>query len=411
MTLTRRDWLAAAALAPITVGATARPARSALHAGLPDTASFAATDLAYLDNGSQHPIPLRSKAAVDAYLAKRTLDPGAQAYELDEAAPLAKFARLINADPSEVTYVQSTTMGEQMVLRALGIPASGGHIVTDTLHFFGSLPLYEEMQRLGMEVTWLRPVEGRIRLEDVRAAVRKGTKLVALSQVSTINGFEHDVKSICDVAHANGAMVYADIVHAAGCVPVDVRATGVDFAACSSYKWLMGEFGLGFLYVRKDVLARLPRTNFGYYGIEKFVSHVQPLDPQGAGVADYVFRPDATGAFAIGTRSHTAIAQLNASLDYILELGVPTIQRHAQTLIEAIKREVPKRGYRMMTPPESRSPIATFILADARRVLAAPMRDAKVRITTSANRFRLTPSVQNSAADLDRFLAALPKAI
>ena len=72
-----------------------------------------------------------------------------------------------------------------------------------------------------------------------------------------------------------GALVYADIIHAAGCIPVDLHASGVDLAAGASYKWLMGEFGLGFLYVRKDVQPRLKRTNYGYYGMSAF----QPFSP------------------------------------------------------------------------------------------------------------------------------------
>lgn len=406
MTLSRRECLAAAAVSGLRWnGARGAPANGALAR----PGDFAATDIAYLDNGSQHPIPLASLKAVERYLAKRTLDPTAQAYTLDEDGPLAKFARLVNADPNEVTWVQSTTAGEQMVLRALDLPASGGHIVTDTLHFFGSIPLYEEMARRGCDVTWVRAVDGRIRLRDMKAAIRKGTKLVALSLVSTINGFEHDLKAICDVAHAAGALVYADIIHAAGCVPVDLHASGVDFAACASYKWLMGEFGLGFLYVRKDLLPKLPRTNYGYYGIDDFQPHVYPLDPPGATIADYRFRSDATGAFALGTHSHAVIAQLGASLDYIQALGVPAIQRHAQELIGRLKSELPARGYPVLTPSESRAPIVACVLADARAKLTKPMAAAGVKLTLSQNRFRVTSSVQTTHRDLDRFFMALPK--
>lgn len=62
-----------------------------------------------------------------------------------------------------------------------------------------------------------------------------------------------------------------------------------------------------------------------------------------------------------------------------------------------------------MTPMGGRPPIVTFVLADGRKRLAEPMAAAKVRLTMSANRFRLTPSVQTTHADIDRFLAALPK--
>ena len=71
------------------------------------------------------------------------------------------------------------------------------------------------------------------------------TKLVAVSLVSMINGFQHDLKALCDIAHSRGALVYADIIQGAGAVPIDVHAWGVDFCACATYKWLMGDFGVG----------------------------------------------------------------------------------------------------------------------------------------------------------------------
>ena len=310
--------------------------------------------LTYLDAGSQHPLSLGARAAVEAYLASRSFAQGLPRYDLDSQGAIARFARLVNADPDELTFVQSTTAGEQMVLRALGIPESGGHVVTDTLHFFGSIPLYEEIARQGMKVTWVRARDGRIELDDMRRAITPGTKLVALSLVSTINGFQHDLKAVCDLAHEAGACVFADIIHAAGCVPLDLHASGVDFASTASYKWLMGDFGLGFLYVRKDVQPKLRRRNYGYYGIGRFESHVYPLDPPGDSIADYAFRNDADGAFALGTHSHTTIAQLNHSLDYLQAIGVERIQAHAQPLVARLKAELPKLGYPLMTPPESR---------------------------------------------------------
>ncbi len=336
MGVTRRSCFTGAAAA---VAFHQAAARAATVTALPARAAFAATDIAYLDNGSQHPICLGAKAAVDAYFAKRMLDPTAQSYKLDEDGLRAKFARLINAEPDEISFVQSTTAGEQAVIRALDLPDTGGHVVSETLHFFGSIPLYEDLAKRGVEVTWVRAVNGRIPLENIKAAIRKGTKLVALSQVSTVNGFEHDLKAVCDHAHTHGALVYADIIHAAGCVPFDVKASGVDFAACASYKWLMGDFGLGFLYVRKEVLPRLTRRNWGYYGISRLATHVYPLDAPGDAIADYDFSPDAGGAFAIGTHAHAVIAQLHHSLDWIAAIGIDAIQRHAQTLIAQLRAE------------------------------------------------------------------------
>jgi selenocysteine lyase/cysteine desulfurase len=258
MTLSRRQALGAAIAMPLAAQSAraAQPAAS-MPISLPDKASFAATPIAYFDSASTHPVSLGAKAAADAYLGGRTLDPAASAKKpVDRAAVLARFAALVHADPDEVTWVQSTTMGEQAVLRALGYPHRRGRIVTDTLHFYASFPMYQEMAKQGVDVAWVKARDGRIPMEDMARAITPGTTLVCVSQVSTYNGFEHDLKAICDLAHAAGALVYADIIHAAGAVPVDLHGSGVDFAACATYKWLMGDFGLGFLYARRGIGCR-----------------------------------------------------------------------------------------------------------------------------------------------------------
>lgn len=407
MPMTRREFVAMTAAIPLSNAAAIADTGERTAPQFPDKASFVARGDTYLDSGTMHPVSKAVRATVDRYLAKRMGDPAAQGFKLDDDGVRAKFAQLINATPDEIAYVQSTTTAEQLILRALGLPAKGAHIVTDTLHFFGSFPLYEEMAKQGCEVTWLRPTEGRISVEAYEKAIHKGTKLVALSLVSTFNGYEHDLKRICEIAHANGAMVYADIVHAAGCVPVDVKASGVDFAAASSYKWLMGDFGLGFLYARKDRLGQLQRTQEGYYGMSAFTPHVYPFDAPGQTIADYTFQDSAMGHFAFGTYSHMGVAALSASLDYILGLGVDRIQAHAQTLTTHLKEELPRLGYKLITPRDMRTPIVTCVLEDAPKVVGSKLQAANVRITVSRNRFRTSVSVFNDMEDVNKLLAAL----
>jgi len=413
MGISRRRLLLAAGALPLAPDALAeRVASGPIPAAvrLPFKQGYIQSNVTYLDSGSQHPISLGAQAEAHRYLAQRALDPAAAAFRRNDSGVLEKYARLVNADVDEVAFVQSTTAAEQMFLKALGIPESGGRIVTDTLHFFGSLPLYVEMQRRGMEVTWVRDRGGRIPAEDMLEAIRPGTRLVAVSLVSTINGFQHDLRAICDRAHEVGALVYADIIHAVGCVPVDLHASGVDLAAGASYKWLMGEFGLGFLYVRKDVRPQLKRVNYGYYGMSEFQSHIYPYDPSGESIVDYAFRDDATGAFALGTHAHTPIAILNHSLDFLLQVGVDRIQTHAQTLIGALKEELPKRGFELITPSEATTPMVACALHGAHDTIGGKLESAGVKISISRNRFRVSVSVFNDMNDIDRLLAALGRA-
>ncbi|WP_420144607.1 aminotransferase class V-fold PLP-dependent enzyme [Sphingobium sp.] len=419
MTLNRRQALGAAIALPVASQAAkaATPPPS-----LPDRRSFAATPIAYLDSASTHPISLGARAAMDAYVAGRTLDPAATARRpVDRAATIAKFARLVNADPDEVTWVQSTTMGEQAVLRALGFPHKSGRIVTDTLHFYAGFPMYRELGKQRVDVAWVQARDGRIMMEDMAKAITPGTRLVSLSLVSTYNGFHHDLKAVCDIAHAAGALVYADIIHAAGAVPVDLHGSGVDFAACATYKWLMGDFGLGFLYARRGVLDALPLADFGYYGfaapgappgigLSPPQTHVYPMDAPGNEPVSYAIRPGAIGHFGTGTYAQSVIAAIDHSLDYIGALTVPVINQHAQSLIAPLREGLSDRGYRIITPPGTTTPLLTALLPDAKTRLTDPLAKAQVRISLHDHHFRIAPSVFNDMNDVNRLLAALPRA-
>jgi selenocysteine lyase/cysteine desulfurase len=104
------------------------------------------------------------------------------------------------------------------------------------------------------------------------------------------------------------------------------------------------------------------------------------------------------------------MAQLDHSLDYIAALGVPAIQAHAQRLTDHAKKGLLRLGHRLMTPPEARTPLVACALENAREKLGARMAAANVRITTSKNRFRISPSVFNDEGDIERFLSVLGRA-
>jgi selenocysteine lyase/cysteine desulfurase len=409
MSFTRRALVTAAAAAPVIASA----AKAApVTPSLPAKAAFARMPYVYLDSGSTHPMPLAARTALEEYLRYKTRDGTTPGYDMDrkEAAVMRRFAALVGADPSELCFIQSTTMGENLVLKAMGYPQTGGRIVTDAAHFFGSFYTYGELGKLGVDVATVPfTKEGAIDYGQMAAAVNNKTRLVAISAVSTANGFEHDLKRVCDIAHAHGAYVYVDMVHACGSTPIDLRASGVDFAASSSYKWLMGDFGLGFLYVRKEVQNKFPRPWWGYHQVGgHFTTHVYPFDTPGPQDATYGYDPGATGRFAMGTTSWTGAVQLDSSLGFIEALTVPAIQAYRQPMMDAVQTELRRRGYEPMTPLGTRTPLVAFALKDARKKLPALLDKANVKITVSQHRFRASMSVFNDMNDVDRLLAALP---
>jgi len=244
-------------------------------------------------------------------------------------------------------------------------------------------------------------------LKDLAAVVDRRTKLIELSLVAMDNGFEHDLKAVCDLAHAHNAYVYADIVQAAGASPIDVRASGVDFCACSSFKWLMGDFGLGFLFIRESLLDRvMHRSEWGYYEASVLESHFLPGDPPARTPYTWKLEPNATGHFEVGTPAIGVAHVLAASLPYIRTLGVENILAHRQPMLKRLREEMPRLGFECLTPEESTSALITFALKDYETV-AERLQRSGVNARVFQRFIRVSPSAFNDMADIEKLLEAL----
>ena len=414
MDMTRRTWIASSGIASLASVAGLSAARVEMPLivppVIPDKTQFASTinSEICLNNARWHPLSAGAKSVINEYLDYKSRGGGNQADLMDEKQKEAKnlFAQLINAKPTEVSYVGSTTFGENLVVSGLRLPHHA-NVVTDALHFEGSLYLYGALQQQGLDVRMVRPHDWAIELSDMAKVIDEKTKLIALSLVSMTNGFEHDLKAVCELAHAHGAYVYADIVQAAGAIPIDVKASGVDFCACASYKWLMGDMGLGFLYVREELLDRVVyRTQYGYRQLSRMQYHLFPGDQPGDQVIDWTQSPSAAGHFEVGTVSNTTVMALTHSLKYIQYLGVQNIQTHTQNLIARLRKEMPALGFEAITPTESKGPIIAFVAKDSAQ-LGPKLKRANIDVSLSGRRIRVSPSVYNDDSDINHLLEAL----
>src|SRR6476646_2410776 len=422
MTLARRDLLKSLSGMAATVAFGKLDIPSAIdgaqtsRAVLPRKQDFDLTDgFTYLNAAYTHPIPRPAADAARGYLAQRNKlampRPGSGGGAGAGFNAKALFAELINAKPSEIAYVPNTSTGENLVVSALGLDRpTKFNVVTDWLHFDGALVHLLELQRAGLDVRIVRPTtDYRIDIADLARVIDSNTRLVELSSTTMYNGFQHDLEAVCELAHSHGAHVYADIIHTAGAEPFDVKASGVDFAACSSFKWLMGDYGLGFLYARDDVVEQIRRPLIGYYQAATMTGHEPPFDNAGVTApVSWALARDATGHFEAVSIAGALGAGLAASLAYIKEVGVANIQAYRKPMMQKLRDEVPRHGFTCVTPPQSTASIITF----ARKGLGAsdiPARLARARVNVrmTDNWMRVSPSIYNDMEDIDRLLYAL----
>ena len=389
---------------------TAAPASRSAAAAFPRRADFAIPEgLTYINGAYTHPMPVAALEAVRLNAHKRSRPGGMAERNADLTRDVkGQFAALINAKPDEISFVPNTSTGENLIVNGLGIPRTGGNVVTDALHFDGAILHLLELRRdHGLDLRIVMPRNGRIELADLERAIDRNTRLVELSLVAMYNGFQHDLKAVCDLAHAHGSYVYADIVQAAGATPIDVRTSGVDFCACSSFKWLMADFGLGFLYAREELIGRVvKRSQYGYHSMRSMQTHFLPFDASGSEPFTWELGTDATAYFEVGSNAYGPMAALGATLPYIRELGVEAIEAHRQPMLEKLRREMPRLGFEPATPPETRSALITFVVKDRRPVLDR-LTKSNVNVRLGEHFIRVSPSVYNDMRDIDRLLDAL----
>lgn len=408
--LTGMGGLAAAAVAPGVLREATPTRRRAQQARFPRKDDFTNPNgVIYLNGAYTHPMPNVVRQAVREYHDARagfttetSPDPGFS------ARVKADFAALINADPEEISYVPNTSTGEVLVVHGLDIPRSGGNVVTDALHFEGSIVHLQALEReAGLDLRIVMPREGRIDLADLERVVDRDTRLIELSLVTMYNGFQHDLRAVCDLAHSVGAYVYADIIQAAGAVPIDVRESDVDFCSCAGFKWLMADLGLGFLYVRKDLLGRVvKRTQHGYHSVQSYETHFLPFDRPGPTPFTWAYGDNASAHFEVGSVAGAARAALGASLPYLQQLGIERIERHRQPLLQMLRDEMPGLGYRCVTPEGTTSPIITFAVEDG-TAARERLRRSNIDVRVARNYIRFSPSVYNDLGDVEAVLAAL----
>ena len=180
---------------------------------------------------------------------------------LDEARE--KVATLINAKPNEVYFTGCGSESDNWVLKgvASALKNKGNHIITTVTEHPAMLRTCEYLEKNGYEVTYLCiDDQGRLKPEELEAAIKETTILVSIMMVNNEIGTIHPIKELAAIAKKHGVLFHTDAVQALGNVPIDVKDLGVDFLSMSAHK-IYGPKGVGGLYIRRG--AKLGTLIFG----------------------------------------------------------------------------------------------------------------------------------------------------
>ncbi len=325
-------------------------------------------------------------------------------YEIDESKySLGQelFASLIGAEKEEVALVQNTSTGLNIVANMIEYP-KGSNIVTTDMEY--PSVVYPWLRpSLGVQVRYVKNVDGKVLAEDVDTAVDDRTVAVAVSHVEYVNGFRHDLKALADIAHKHDAYLIVDAIQSLGAMPVDVRQSSVDFLTASCYKWMLGPAGAGYLYIRKDLIEQFEPPFIGWASVKPEVFETTEFwDIWKLQLSDTASR------FEVGSPSFISFIGAATAIQLLLNVGVESIQRRIFNLTRTLMDSVKDLGYHLTTPDDekTRSGIVHF-LVDKAHDKAKKLENKGIIVSARSHGLRVAPHFYNTESDLEHLIRGL----
>lgn len=364
--------------------------------------------MAYLDAASHGPLPLAAvRAGRDALALKERpwrISRAVYVGVVDEVRALV--ARLFSCREDSVALTTGAGAVVNAVARGLEL-GEGDEVVLPRGEFPSNDLPWRWLGRRGVRVKVVDAdgPEGAVSAGRLAEEIGPRTRVVAFAHVSYLHGGRIDPGPVVEAARRVGAVTVMDGSQAAGALPFDFGASGVDVYAASAYKFLLGPYGAGIGLFSPAVLDRLAVGDVNWWAVKGSEDFARLHE------AAFELRPGAVRYDAHETASFNNLMPLAASLRLVLEATPAAIQARARALGDRVLERLPA-GFEPGSPlaPEARSHILCLRGHSAPETQAAFERllGAKVQVALRGDRIRVAPHLYNEEADVDRLLAALP---
>jgi cysteine desulfurase / selenocysteine lyase len=317
------------------------------------------------------------------------------------------LARLINGKPEEIAISTGASSGMGAV--AYGMKwHSSDEVITAKGDFPLQFTTWKPMEeREGLKLKIVAPREQFITADDLIAAMTPKTRLVSVSLVRFDDGSMLDAARVAEACHAQGALLLLDVSQSCGAIPLDVEKLRADFVVCAGYKWLLGPFGTGFFWAKREHIEKMQPGPFYWMavaGAHNF-SALSFDDPKPEPAAKRWDTPESASYFNLN------LVAMDVSAKFVLEMGPETVAEHNHRLIELMFERLPKDRCVAASPLEraKRGPYGCFKARTSEKTveLYERLRKENVIVSLREGKIRVSPHLYNTERDIDRLIAVI----
>ncbi|HVV67614.1 MAG TPA: aminotransferase class V-fold PLP-dependent enzyme [Gammaproteobacteria bacterium] len=308
------------------------------------------------------------------------------------------LADLINAQPTEIAFCQSTSMALNIIAHALPL-RPGDKVIVPSNEFPSNIYVWQNLRQRGIEFEFFEVLPGVPVVETLRNINLHRVRLISISAVSFLTGRLYELKSIVDFCHERDIYICYDAIQAIGAIPFDVQHSGVDFVASGGQKWLLGSVGAGFFYVRKALLETLNVPYVGWTSVKY---------PEDFSLKELDLATDIT-RFEAGLPNILPIAGLNQSLRDLTAIGLEHIFTRIKENTTYLTTALNEQGINTLAQQDLCSGIVSFNIPPHLDLeyFNKYLLQHNIHITQRNDYIRLSPHFYNTEQDLQQLLAGL----
>ena len=356
----------------------------------------------YMNHAGVAPLSLRARNSMREFLNDATDDGAIHSEDWAATAEACRqsAANLIHANINEIAFMKNTTQG--ILLAANGIDwHEGENVVTTAVEFPANVyPWWSLKERYGVETRMVAEREGRISIDELKAAIDSRTRALTISHVEFASGFRHDIQAIGETCREKGIWFVVDAIQSVGVIDVDVKDCCIDILAADGHKWLCAPEGAAIFYCAEERQDQLINTNLGWAGV------VNPRDFLNYNLTP---KPDAT-RFEEGSYNSIGLFGLRVAIDLLLEIGVPQIEKRVMDLTGRLIDGLQSKGYHVSTPTKESERSGIVVFRSDRHAATELYQLLQRANVVSAERggLRLSPHYYNTTAEIEQILDILP---